>query len=124
MSEEYAAEEFEKASDALEDARTMHASSVTDEAVVSRCYYACFHAANAALYDRGYEPNTHKGTISLFGQVLVLDGPLSREEGRFLNRLLDLREQADYGYDSIDAAVEALLTGTESFPSSVGDVVE
>lgn len=68
MSEGYAAEEFRKATNALGDARTMHASDVTDEAVVSRCYYACFHAANAALYDRGHEPNTHKGTISLFGQ--------------------------------------------------------
>lgn len=119
MSEGYAVEEFRKAMDALEDARTMHASDVTDEAVVSRCYYACFHAANAALYDRGHEPNTHKGMISLFGQGLVLDGPLSREEGRFLNRLRDLREQADYGYDAIDADVEELLDGTALFFDSV-----
>lgn len=123
MSEEFAAEEFQKATDALEDARTMHASEVTDEAVVSRCYYACFHAANAALYDHGHEPNTHKGTISLFGQELVLDGPLSREEGRFLNRLRDLREQADYGYDAIDADVEELLDGTASFLDSVEGVL-
>lgn len=37
MSEDYVAEEFEKATEAPEDARTMHASNVTDEAVVSRC---------------------------------------------------------------------------------------
>lgn len=61
MSEDYAGEEFEKAIAALDDARTMHASGVSDEAIVSRCYYACFHAANAALYDRGHEPNTHRG---------------------------------------------------------------
>lgn len=124
MSEEYAAEEFRKATDALEDARTMHASDGTDEAVVSRCYYACFHAANAALYDCGHEPNTHKGTISLFGQELVLDGPISRDEGRFLNRLRDLRERADYGYDAIDVDVEELLRGTESFLASVDSLIE
>lgn len=124
MTETYAAEELEKAHAALDDARTMLQAGVSDEAIVNRLYYACFHSANAALYDRGFEPSTHKGTISLFGQELVLEGPIARERGQFLNRLRDYREQADYGHDPVDADVESLLEQSETFVEELSELVE
>lgn len=124
MRDEIVAEELGKATEALEDARKMRAADVSDEAVVGRLYYACFHAANAVLYDRGFEPSSHQGTLSLFGQELVLDGQLPRDDGRFLTRLRDLREQADYGYDSVDEDVGELLDRSEAFVRDLEDLVE
>lgn len=102
----------------------MRAAAVSDEAVVARLYYACFHAANAVLYDRGVEPTSHRGRISQFGQELVVDGPVPRDDGRFLNRLKDLRERADYGYDPIDEDVDELFERAETFVSDLESLVD
>lgn len=124
MSDQYADEELRKARSALHDARTMAAVDVSDEAVVNRLYYACFHAANAVLYARGLEPSTHKGTISLFGEEFVLDGLVSRERGRFLNRLRDYREQADYGHEPISVDLAEYLERSEAFVGEMDRLIE
>ena len=121
---EYAAEELEKATAALSDSRVLMDGNATDAAVVNRLYYACFHAATAALYASGEDPNSHRGTIALFGSALVVDGPATRDDGRFLNRMKDYREQADYGYDEIDADTDALYARTETFVESMKTIVE
>ena len=121
---EYAAEELEKATAALSDAQVLMAGNGTEAAVVNRLYYACFHAATAALYAVGEDPNSHRGTVALFGSTLVVDGPATRDEGRFLNRMKDYREQADYGYDDITANTNALYTRTEKFVESMRTIVE
>jgi len=82
--------------------------------VVNRLYYACFHAAQAVLYDRGYEPESHGAVLSLFGSEIVVAGDVSRDQGRLLNDLSTLRKQADYGYESIDEDVDALLDQVET----------
>lgn len=82
---------------------------------MNRCYYACFHAAQAVLYDRGHEPESHGGVLSLFGSEVVTEGDADRARGRFRNDLSTLRKQADYGYDSVDEDVDALLARTERF---------
>ncbi len=46
-------------------------------------------------------------------------GDASRERGRFLNRLSELRKQADYGYGQIDEDVNALLSRTRQFVSEM-----
>ncbi|MFC6903811.1 hypothetical protein [Halalkalicoccus tibetensis] len=55
---EHAAEEMEKSRTALEDANTLREGGGSDEAIVNRLYYACFHAAQAVLYANGYDPST------------------------------------------------------------------
>lgn len=124
MSEPYADEELEKASSAMDDARKMVEAGVSDEAVVNRLYYACFHATNAALYDWGFGPSTHKGTITLLGRELVIDGPISRERGQFLNRLRDYREQADYGHEPVSADVDQLLAESEDFVERMAELLQ
>ncbi|QSX00302.1 HEPN domain-containing protein [Haloterrigena alkaliphila] len=121
---EYAAEEIEKATVALSDAQVLMKGNGTDTAVVNRLYCACFHAATGALYAFGEDPNSHRGTIALFGSQLVVDGPATRDDGRFLNRMKDYREQADYGYDDITADTDALYTRTEAFVDSMKTIVE
>ncbi len=91
----------------------------TDKAVVNRLYYACFHAAQAVLYAKGFEPESHRGVISLFGQEVVLEGEASESDGRFLNELRDYREQADYDHDPIEADVDELFERAEEFVATM-----
>lgn len=55
------------------------------------------------------------GVLSLFGSEVVVAGDAPRERGRFLNRLSELRKQADYGYGQLNEDVDALLSRTERF---------
>lgn len=50
--DEYIGEELQAAREAVSDAEKMHEGEVTDNAIVNRLYYACFHAAQAALAHR------------------------------------------------------------------------
>jgi uncharacterized protein (UPF0332 family) len=64
------------------------------------------------LYRRGFEPETHQGTLSLFGEEVVLQGDGTPEDGRFLNNLRDLRLQADYRHDPVETDIEVLFNRT------------
>lgn len=66
-------DEFEMARDALTDARASRQHG-TDRGTASWLYYACFHAAQAVLYDRGFDPQTHRGVVMLFGREVVWSG--------------------------------------------------
>lgn len=92
--------------------------------MVNRFYYAAFHAAQAALYDRGIEPSSHGAVRNRFGEALVLDGSVDRSQGRLLTTLADPRQQADYGYEPIDVDVAALLDRTRSFVESMAALVD
>jgi uncharacterized protein (UPF0332 family) len=92
--------------------------------IVNRLYYACFHAAQAVLYDRDLEPESHGGVLSLFGSEVVVSGDASREQGRFLNDLSVLRKQADYGYEQLDEDIGSLIEETTSFVESMEQSVE
>jgi uncharacterized protein (UPF0332 family) len=123
VDERYVEEELAKAQQALNDAEQL-ASGGSDEGVVNRLYYAAFHAAQAALYDRGIEPSSHGAIRNRFGEALVLDGSVDRSQGRLLTTLADLRQQVDYGYEPIDADVATLLDRTRSFVESMAALVD
>ena len=65
---EYVEEEFRKARRALADADRLRDAGGSAEAIVNRLYYACFHGAQAVLYDRGYDPTSHGAVMRLFGR--------------------------------------------------------
>lgn len=117
-------EQLRQANQALTDAKGAYDAELSDVVVVNRLYYACFHAAQAVLYDRGYEPESHGGVLSLFGSEVVVEGDASREQGRFLNDLSTLRKQADYGYEPLDEDIAELLDETTSFVETMEELVE
>lgn len=117
-------DQFRQARQALSDATGAREAELSDTVVVNRLYYACFHAAQAALYERGYEPSSHGGVLSLFGSEIVVSGDVPRERGRFLNRLSELRKQADYGYREVDEDVDSLLSRTEQFVTEMEDLAQ
>lgn len=107
--------QLDQARQAFADAEGAREAELSDAVVINRLYYACFHATQAVLYDRGHNPNSHGGVLSLFGSEVVTAGDADRERGRFLNRLSELRRQADYGYGTLDEEVDTLVQRTEQF---------
>lgn len=61
----------------------------TDQGAISRLYYACFHAAQAVLYDKGFSPESHDAVKQLFGREVVITGDASRSDGEFLSDMYD-----------------------------------
>ncbi|WP_276259801.1 HEPN domain-containing protein [Haloglomus litoreum] len=124
VDDRYVREELDKARDALTDAEALLAADGSTEGVVNRLYYAAFHAAQAVLYDRDVEPGSHGGVRNRFGEELVLEGPATREQGRLLTTLADLRQQADYGYEPISADPGELHDRTRAFVEAMTDLVD
>ncbi|MEE8376478.1 MAG: HEPN domain-containing protein [Acidimicrobiia bacterium] len=63
---------------------------------ISRCYYAVFYAAEAALLSLGESRSKHAGVISAFGQLVVVREGVDERAGRLLRSLYDRRSHADY----------------------------
>lgn len=120
---DYATEELREATDALSDANILRGGG-SDEAIVNRLYYACFHAAQAVLFAKGFEASSHRGVIAIFGREVVQPGEASKDDGRFLNEMRDLREQADYGYDPIHVNADRLFARTEAFVDRMEALVD
>lgn len=64
--------------------------------MVSRCYYAAFHAAQAVLLTEGLKADTHHGLATLFGLHFVKTGKIEPTYGKLLTNLKDDRETGDY----------------------------
>jgi uncharacterized protein (UPF0332 family) len=67
------------------------------DSCVSRCYYAMFFMAEAALLTKGLTASSHKGVISKFGEHFIKAKILERELGKALNDAYDKRLVGDYG---------------------------
>lgn len=67
------------------------------DSCVSRCYYAMFFMAEAALLTKNLSASSHKGVMSLFGEHFVKTGVFERNVGRSLNDAYDKRLVGDYG---------------------------
>jgi uncharacterized protein (UPF0332 family) len=66
------------------------------EDAVARAYYACLHAAKAALSVHGVFAESHSAVRGLFGQHLILTGAIERAWAKQLAGSLDDRLAADY----------------------------
>lgn len=112
-------QELQQARQALDDATKAQDAGLSDAAVINRLYYAAFHSIQAALYDRGFEPTSHGGVLSLFGSEIIAAGDAERRDGRFFSQLSELRQQADYGYDELNEDVNALYSRTQQLVSEM-----
>jgi len=115
-------DQLRQARQALADADGARDAELSDAVVINRLYYACFHVAQAVLYDRGYDPSTHGGVRSCFGSEVVVFSDASRKDGRFLNDLVELCKRADYGYGTIDEDLDSLLARPRQFVARMESV--
>lgn len=123
VEETYVEEEIRKAQVALSDAERLAEGNGSDEGIVNRLYYATFHAAQAVLYARDVDPGSHGAVRNRFGNEVVLAGDATREQGRLLTTLADLRQQADYGYEPVEVDVDRLREETRTFVEDMADLV-
>jgi uncharacterized protein (UPF0332 family) len=87
---------LERAQQSIYAARELDASGFYDFAG-SRAYYAAFYAASAILLSQDIESSKHSGVIANIHQKLVKTGKLTKELGKALNWLFELRSIGDYG---------------------------
>ena len=64
---------------------------------IPKLYYTMFHTLRALLSTNGLEPRSHGGVSHYFNSHFVRSELFSREHGRFFNRLMKYRHEADYG---------------------------
>ena len=75
---------------------------------VGRSYYAMFHAAKAALSNKGVETKTHRGTIGRFGLEFIKPGFVEELYSKALSFAMDERLAADYEPAAVFSGEEAL----------------
>lgn len=92
----------------------------------SRCYYAMFLMAQAALLTKSLSSSSHRGVISLFGEHFAKTGILESHMGRMLNNAYDKRIVGDYGVSVSVAQDEAehLLDAARDFVGKVKDYLD
>lgn len=64
---------------------------------VNRLYYSCFYAASALLQKYGKSSSKHSGVRSLFNNLFIRTGILSKDIAFIFNDLFDRRQESDYG---------------------------
>ena len=123
MTELYAEEiaaNLERATQSIQAARDLASKGYYDFAA-SRAYYGAFYAATAVLLSEGVGMSKHSGVIASIHQRFVKTEKLTREQGKRLNWLFELRNIGDYGgtaHVSRDQAEQA-IEAAESFLKAI-----
>lgn len=96
------------------------------DSCASRCYYAMFLMAEAALLTKNLTASSHKGVISLFGEHFARTEIIESHLGKVLNRAYDTRIVGDYGMDTSVAQDEAeeLLEAAKGFVRKVKNYLD
>lgn len=113
-----------KAHTFLAEANKMVELGIWDLAA-NRFYYACFHAAQAALVNEGLSAHTHAGTISVFGLNFVKTQRIPVSLGAFFSRMEQLRMKADYNcnYDVTQDDVESMVRPAHDFIAAIEQIM-
>lgn len=92
------------------------------DTVANRLYYAVFHAVSALLIKDGHSVNTHRGTISVFGQHYVRTGIMSQDDGRLYSDLQIMRNSSDYNcsYDTTQEEIEPKIEQARNLIEKIG----
>jgi uncharacterized protein (UPF0332 family) len=116
--------ELELSRQMLADAEKAHEVGISKATIVNRLYYACFHAAQAALYSRGFNPQSHGSVQTLLGRELIKSGPVKRDFGRFFNDMETYRRRVDYGSGSVEPESNDLIAETRKFRDAMRSAIE
>ena len=83
----------------------------------SRLYYAAYYMASALLVDKGFIARSHSGVIHIIGSEFVKKDFLSKEDGRVISRLFNMRHSGDYDdlVDWTEEEVQPFFNKTKDF---------
>jgi uncharacterized protein (UPF0332 family) len=104
---------MEKADDALRAAKRERELSPASS--LNRAYYACFYAATAVLIREGRQFVKHSGVRSALHRYLIRPGRLPKDLGDSYDRLMSVRQKADY---------EAVVSWTPEHAAEAIEVAE
>jgi uncharacterized protein (UPF0332 family) len=116
---------LERATQSVQAAKELIRTGYYDFAA-SRAYYAVFYGATAVLLNEGLDFSKHSGIIASIHQRFVKTGKLSKEHGKNLNWLFELRNVGDYGvtaHVSQPQAEQAILAA-ESFLEAINALLK
>ncbi len=118
--EQEIAANLERAEQSIQAAKDLATKGYHDFAA-SRAYYAAFYGATALLLKEGLDFSKHSGVIALIHQRFVRTGKLSKEQGKDLNWLFEIRNIGDCGGIAhvSCAQAEQAIQAAESFLSAV-----
>jgi uncharacterized protein (UPF0332 family) len=111
---------LEKAERALSAARRERQAGDL-ELAMNRVYYACFHAASAALLHEGREFVKHSGVRAAIHRDLIQTGKLAADLGRFYDEAFEARQEADYApvSDLEPSVIEKAIEEAERFVAAM-----
>ena len=95
-------------------------------ASANRLYYACFYAVSALLLAHGMSSVKHAGVRDMFNQSFVRTGKVTKNLGRFYNRLFVLRHKCDYE-DLFKVSRESLaniLSDSDLFLATINALIQ
>lgn len=83
----------------------------------SRLYYAAYYMASALLVDKGFIARSHSGVIHIIGSEFVKKELISKDDGRLISRLFNMRQSGDYDdlFDWTEEEVKPFFDKTKDF---------
>jgi uncharacterized protein (UPF0332 family) len=87
---------FQQADDALSEAMLL-LDATHYRGALNRAYYAMFYALQVMVVQNKVKVSKHSGVISYFDREYVKPGIIEKKFSKWLHRLFDLRQDADYG---------------------------
>lgn len=87
---------LEQAKEALSEADLLQ-NAGHFRGAINRAYYAMFYAIQVLVVQNKVKVSKHSGVISYFDREFVKPGIIDKEFSKWLHRLFDLRQDADYG---------------------------
>lgn len=111
---------LERAEQSIQAAKDLAIKGYYDFAA-SRAYYAAFYAAIAVLLNEGLDFSKHSGVLASIHQRFVKTGKLSKEQGKDLNWLFEVRNVGDYGVTAhvSQPQAERAIQAAESFLNAI-----
>lgn len=91
----------------------------------NRLYYALFYIANALLVDKGMFAKTHAGMIAKINEHFIRTGILTKEEGRTISILQNMRNTGDYDdcFDWTKEDVEPFFKKTQDLIDKIKGLI-
>ena len=116
---------FDKALDAIEVAEGILEMD-KPEMAAGRAYYAMFYVAEALLYERGLEFNTHGQVIAAYGKEFAKTKVLAQKFHRWLRAGFDARISGDYDVDTniTDQLVADMISQAREFLETAQDYLK
>lgn len=87
---------LQQAYEALDEAKLLLEAGHLRGAI-NRSYYAMFYALQVLVIQNMAKVSKHSGVISYFDREFVKPGVIDQKFSKWLHRLFDLRQDADYG---------------------------